>query len=359
MNSRERFLTAIKKEEPDRPPLFATLTPQMAKKLSDFLGLRYEDPLDSLLASRISHMELLLHLGNDMVGVAACSPDSHPTEIYENGITKNEWGMVFKNSGLYNEFHEFPLGDALTEEQINQYPWPDALGPGRFRNAEITIKRYKNDFGIIGDLETSIFETSWYLAGLEKILLDLLSEPPYLNKLLDKILEINLSTGIELIRRGADLIWAGDDFGGQQGMLIDPDLWRHHFKPRIREMFENFRKANPEIKIAWHSCGSIVPIIPDFIELGLDILNPIQPEAKGMDPVFLKKEFGRDLVFFGGISVQDLLPNGSPGQIRNEVRRIASILGNGGGYIIAPAHNIQADTPVENAMAFFEAVKEL
>jgi uroporphyrinogen decarboxylase len=187
----------------------------------------------------------------------------------------------------------------------------------------------------------------------------MLSEPPYFNKLMETIMEVNMTIGIELIRRGVDIIWAGDDFGGQHGMLIDPDLWRKHFKPRISYMFENFRNENPSIRIAWHTCGSVVPIIPDFIEIGLDILNPIQPEAKGMDPFYLKKEFGKDLVFFGGISVQELLPKGPPSMIKNEVHRISNILGKDGGYIIAPAHNIQDDTPVENILAFFEAVKEL
>ena len=155
---------------------------------------------------------------------------------------------------------------------------------------------------------------------------------------------------------GVDILWCGDDFGGQQGMLLDPDTWRRIFKPRIRFMFEAFRKASPGIKLAWHSCGSIGPIIPDFIELGLDILNPIQPLARGMDPVCLKENFGRDLVFFGGIDVQELLPHGSPAKIRDEVKRRIEILGKDGGYIVAPAHNIQPDTPVENVSALFEAV---
>jgi len=121
-------------------------------------------------------------------------------------------------------------------------------------------------------------------------------------------------------------------------------------------MFEEFRKVNPDIKIAWHSCGSILPIIPDFIELGLDILNPIQPLAKDMSPELLKKEFGQDLVFFGGIDVQELLPFKTTEEIKSEIFRRCSILGKGGGFIAAPAHNIQPDTPVENVIAMYEAI---
>jgi uroporphyrinogen decarboxylase len=124
-------------------------------------------------------------------------------------------------------------------------------------------------------------------------------------------------------------------------------------------LFEEFRKVDPDIKIAWHSCGSIVEIIPDFIEIGLDILNPIQPMARGMEPKFLKETYGKDLVFFGGIDLQELLVKSTPEKITEEIKRIAGILGAGGGYIIAPAHNIQDDTPIDNIIAFFEAAKNL
>jgi uroporphyrinogen decarboxylase len=244
-------------------------------------------------------------------------------------------------------------------DDIYDYPFPDPVGPGRFRHAIETISNYKDSHVIVADLETVIFETCWYLTGLEKFLVDLISEAPYMEVLLDRVMEINVRTGKHLIKLGADILWAGDDFGTQHGMIMDPELWRKIFKPRIKWMFEEFRKVNPDIKLAWHSCGSIPQIIPDFIEIGLDILNPIQPGAKGMEPGFLKKEYGRDLVFFGGIDIQDLLPYGNPEKIKNEIKKICRILGKGGGYILAPAHNIQPDTPLENILAVFEAVKEI
>jgi len=158
---------------------------------------------------------------------------------------------------------------------------------------------------------------------------------------------------------GVDILWCGDDFGTQTGCIMDPELWRHYFKPRIHYMFQEFRKINPDIKLAWHSCGSILPLIPDFIEIGLDILNPVQPCVVGMDPQMLKDAYGRKLSFFGAIDVQHLLPQEMPTKAKSEVKRIASILGKDGGYILAPAHNIQPDTPVENVLAMYEAVKEI
>jgi len=190
------------------------------------------------------------------------------------------------------------------------------------------------------------------------MLMDMAMGEEYIFALFDKVMHINTEIGKKLIEMGADIIWAGDDFGTQRGMMISPDMWREHFKPRIKWMFEEFRKVNPDIKIAWHTCGSVIPIIDDFAEIGLDILNPIQPLAEGMEPQFLKDTYGDKLNFFGGIDIQNLMPHGTPEEVKKEVKRRIGILGKGGGYLVAPAHNVQNDTPVENIDAFFEAIKE-
>jgi len=359
MKPKERVLRVINGDEADRPPIFTTLTPQTAKKLSDHFNLPYEEPLDSLLSTRISHMDLLTHMGNDCVGIAACSPKNAPTRTLGDGRIVNEWGMIFRDIGLYNEFDDFPLKNASTVDDIKNYSFPDPFAEGRFDAAVKAVEKYGEDYAIVGDLETSFWETSWYLAGLEKLMIDMMMETQYVNALFDKVMEINTEIGKKLVELGSDIIWAGDDFGSQQGMIMDPDTWRKYFKPRIKIMFEEFRKVNPDIKIAWHSCGSIVPVIGDFIDVGLDILNPLQPQAAGMDPENLTSKFGKDLVYFGGIDIQDLLPNSTPEKIKSEVKRIAGIYGRKSGYILAPAHNIQDDTPVENIIAMFEAAMEL
>lgn len=359
MNSRERFLKTINGETPDRPPLYVSVTPQVAQKLSEYTGQPYEEPLDSMLSTRASHMDLMAHLGADAVGIATCAPANSPTITLDNGLIKNEWGMVFKSTGQYNEFYEFPLAHAQTAKDIEAYPFPDPFAPGRWDAARLTIDKYGKTHGIIADLETTLFETAWYLTGLEKFLMDMMMEAEYINPLLDRIQYIHTEYGKRMIEMGADLLWCGDDFGSQTSLMMDEDTFRRIFKPRIKQMFTQYRKVNPNIKLAWHSCGAIKPLIPDFIEIGLNILNPIQPLATGMEPQQLKDAFGKELVFFGGICVQDLLPNGSPQSIKDEVVRRAGILGKEGGYIIAPAHNIQEDTPMENILALFEAVKQL
>lgn len=355
---RTRVLTAVDHRPPDRPPVFMTLTPQVAERLADAVGVPREPPLDSLLSTRISHARLLTHLGNDAVGIAACAPPDARTRREEDGTLVNEWGMRFRSVGLYDEFSQFPLAHASAVEDVESWPLPDPLAEGRYDAAEATVREFGSGYAVIGDLECSMFETAWYLVGLEKMLRDMATNEAYVSVLLDRLVELSTRTGLELIRRGAEVIWAGDDFGTQAGMLMSPAMWRRFFKPRIRGMFDAFRDAKPDVKLAWHSCGSIVPIIPDFIEIGLDILNPIQPRARGMEPHFLKRHYGRDLVFFGGLDIQELLPRGRPQEVKDEVHRLVEILGEGGGYILAPAHNVQDDTPTENILAVFEAVRE-
>lgn len=355
MKPKERTLAAINHREPDRPPLYVSLTPQVAKILGEKLGLPYEEPADAMESARISHTGLLTSMGVDIVAVAPTAPADSPTIILPDGRIKNEWGMIFRNAGIYSEFAEYPLAGALTEKDILDYSFPDADAPGRFDKAHQIIETYSDKYAVIGDVETMFFEMSWYMTGMEKFLMDLMTGAEYQSHLMDRIMNYIISVGKKLVTMDIDILWCGDDFGSQDGMLIDPETWRKIIKPRIKYMFEEFRKIKPDLKIAWHSCGSILPIIPDFIEIGLDILNPIQPAAFGMDPEFLKKTYGRDLVFFGGIDVQHLLPFGSPEMIRDEVKRRIGILGRDGGYIIAPAHNIQPDTSVENILAFFDA----
>ncbi len=359
MTHRERFINTLVGRPTDHPPLYVSLVPQLAKRLSKHLGVPYEEPISSLLGSRISFNNMLTGLGVDAIGVAACFPDNNLPILLDDGITVNEWGIGTKPHGLYDDFAIHPLAHAQTVEDIENFTFPIVDAPGRFRFAEETIAKYGKDFGIIGDLECAIYEMAWYMVGLEKFLMDMMLEEPYVDVLLDKITDISTRTGLRLIEAGVDMIWAGDDFGSQSSLIMSPDMFDRYFAPRIQKMFTAFRTANPNIKLAWHSCGSIVPIIPKFIDLGLDFMNPLQPMAKDMDAENIKKKFEGKIGFFGAICVQDLLPNGTPENIKSEVKRIAGLLGEKGNYILAPAHNIQDDTSVENVLALFDAVKEL
>ncbi len=357
MNSKERVIKALKHEEPDQVPIFATLTPQVAEKLSQKLGTP-ADLKDAFLSDRVSHTEILLELGNDAIGISPGRSKGSPTVDLGNGQRRDEWGLVYKKIGPYYEPVERPLAGVESVKDISNYNFPSADSPGRFDVARHMTFKYGDRYALVGCIECTMFELAWSLVGFEKFLMDLTRRADYTLELLDIVKDYNLECGKKLIKLGADIIWTGDDFGTQEGMLISPNLWRDIFKPRFEEVFQTLKKTNSEIIIAYHSCGSIRPIIEDLIEIGLEVLNPIQPKARNMDLTKLKELYGDRLAFFGGVDIQNVLPNGTPQQVEEEVKSRIRAAGQGGGYLLAPAHNIQPDTTIENIFTLFQSVKE-
>ena len=357
MNSKDRVKTALSLNEPDRVPIFATLTNPVAEKVGEYLSLN-TSVKPAFLADRVSHTEILLELGNDCVGISASYPTDNPIEEIDEGRRRDEWGIIYERRGPYWEAVGRPLDDISHEEDLLDYNLPSPDAPGRFRDARESARKYGDEYALVASIECTMFELAWSLVGFDKFLTDLAIGKRYTRKLLDGVAEYNVECGKRLIELGADLIWTGDDFGTQEGMLISPDLWREVFKPRYEYVFAELKKKNEEIPVAYHSCGSIRPIIDDLVEIGLDVLNPIQPLARNMDLAELKTEYGNELGFFGGVDIQRILPNGSPKDVRDEVKRCIKAAAEGGGYLLAPAHNIQADTPLRNIIELFNSIKD-
>jgi uroporphyrinogen decarboxylase len=180
----------------------------------------------------------------------------------------------------------------------------------------------------------------------------------YVGALLDEIANYSVAVGRELIELGADIMLTGDDLGMDIGPMLSPKMWRKHIKPRIKRVLDAYKAANPEVILAYHTCGSVLPFVDELIEIGVDVLNPIQITAKGMDPAFLKSKYGDQLAFLGAIDQRHVLPQGTAADVEVEVRRRIWELGQSGGYAAAPTHDIQADTPIENVLALFRAVKK-
>jgi uroporphyrinogen decarboxylase len=265
--------------------------------------------------------------------------------------------MKMRQGALYMEVCGNPLGDAADSKEVEDFPFPDPLADGRYDDAEKTIALYKGRYFVVGDIEVTIFALARHLVGMEKLLTDMALGEPAVECLLDRCMYFMVAMGRRLVELGVDGIWAGDDFGGQQGMLISPEMWRRYFKERYRRLYSEMKAVNPRVLIMQHSDGAIAPILDDWIEAGMEVFNPVQPGVPGHDPGELKRRFGDRLSFWGAIDQQRLLPFGSPAEIEAEVRIQIEILGRGGGYMIAPAHIIQADTPMENVEAFIDAAR--
>ena len=211
---------------------------------------------------------------------------------------------------------------------------------------------------MIGDVEISLFEMAWHLTGLEKYMIGMLCDEPWLEPLNDRIEEWSTGLAVQLVKAGVDAVWFGEDLGSQTSTLISPDDWRIRFKPRHKRMIETLRKENPDIIVIMHSDGAVAPLIDDFIEIGVDVYNPVQPNVEGSDPQDLKDRYGEKICFFGGIDQQSLLPSGDIRMIREEIKRRISILGKNRGYLLAPAHIIQADVTTNTIEVMIQAAIE-
>ena len=270
------------------------------------------------------------------------------------------WGITFARipyshgAGAYTEMVGHPLeGD---DSLLASYRTPDPEEPRQYDTVRSLIERFGKTHSIVGGVHCSAFEGPWYLRGMERFLQDMLINKDYAHELIDRVSGFYLAAGSRLIRMGCDILMAGDDVGTQDRMLISPALWREFIKPRYGRLFGAYKRENPALRIAVHICGSIEPIIDDLIEVGVDILNPVQPLA--MSPARLKKRFGSRLSFWGAVDDQKVLPFGSPQDVEAEVRLRIAELAPGGGYILCSSHNVQPTTPVDNIHAFYRAARD-
>lgn len=360
MTSKERIINTINLKRPDRIPVIVNLSPFVAKRLIEFLDSSVSaEPvktLNTLIAGRVSYNELLCELGNDCIGVAPTVLENN-ISYHDDGSYTDEWGVTYSTINGYLEATKRPLAEIESISELDKYIFPDPEIEDRYVLARQQITSYGNDFAVMGCLGQTMFEMAWNLIGFEKFLIDLTLKEKYIMELLDRLIEYSAKYAGKLVSLGCDIIFLGDDVGMQNGMLISDHLWREIFKPRMKNLCDSIISQNPNIKIAYHSCGSITPIIDDLIEIGINILNPIQPLAAGMQLAELKRRYGTKLCLYGGIDVQRCIPSGTTEEIQKEVMQAIESAGYDGGYIIAPAHIIPAETKVINVLTFFDAVQ--
>lgn len=357
MTSRERVLVALEHREPDRVPCDYWAAPEVTAKLCRHFGLADKDELLKYLKVDFRVIPGPAYIGPE--------PARHP-----DGTEDDIWGVsrqvvtyeLSGGKGSYKEVVCSPLAKASTIKEIDDYTgWPRAEW---FDFSEIARQcgEYP-DTAIVnaGDRLNRVaqLKPAMYLRGIDRILMDLVLNPGIAEAVISHISEFYFAYCERLFSAAGgkiDIFMMGDDFGTQNGLFISRDMWKKYFGRNFRRYIECAHRHG--IKVMHHSCGSIRPLIPDMIDAGLDILQSLQPEAKGMEPFELKKEFGKHISFQGSISIQRTMPRGAPEDVRREVKDRIKALGPGGGFIICTAHNIQLDTPVENIVALFEAYRE-
>ncbi len=359
MNHRERVLAALNHTEPDRCPMQISFTPEFAARLEDDLKLKGQGLHNPHGGGNTYELERVLD--EDMLLTSVGWVNGYYQKGYQDvDAYQDEWGVTWKTieyetpfgKGKYTE----PYGHPLAENgAVEAYHSPDPNRPELYHEAERVLQEFKDEYWIVGVTPTTIFESAWALRGYDQLMIDLATDFEKANQILDIPFSYHKIVTQRLVRLGVDMIWLGDDVGAQNAMLMSPKMWRKYFKPRMAELIASLRAINPLVWIAYHTDGVVYPIIPDLIEIGVDVLNPIQPAA--MDPVRLKNEYGRNLCFWGSIDIQKTLPTGTPEQVRAEVIARLKTIGRDGGLLIGPTHNIQLDTPLENFWAMLETIR--
>lgn len=378
MTSRERVLAALNFQTPDRVPIdLGGFQSGIHKKayvdLLSYLGRVEEivmlDPVQQLVRPSEEILELLKV---DIRYVTAKGPagfDGTIRQNYRKGELwhdlRDEFGVVWSmpdKQQLYMDISHHPLAEA-TMEDIRSYPFPDGSDPSRFKGVreEVLKIRENTPYAVSTGIGGVVYETCWYLRGLERWFMDMMENPSFCEALLDKVLKFWLDyyTGfMKEIGDVIDVVMIGDDLAGQSGPLFQPEFYRSVVKPRQKRLVQHIKSLSPA-KIWYHSCGGVVEYIPDLMDNGIDILNPVQITAKGMDPKYLKENYGRELVFWGGgIDSQHILPFVSPGEVKSNVKANMEAFKPGGGYVFNNVHNIQAGVPPENILAMYEAAFE-
>ena len=332
LTRRETVLNALQHVETEQVPFNLMLSPPAQQKLEEYYRT---DDLQNELG-------IYLYVFGPKGKPLYASPD-----VYGETIA-DQFGVVWSTSHIDRGY---PIDHPLKGETLEGSPFPDPEDPARFEDLEAASAARGDCYtlAVVGDL----WERANFMRGLDRLLCDLLLNPRFVDELLDHLLEYNLATLRRVAEHKPDAIFMSDDYGLQDDLMMSPEHWRRVVKPRLGRIFEEAKARG--LANVLHTCGNVSKIVPDLIEIGLDILHPIQPEA--MDIFALKREFGKDLTLCGGISTQQTLPYGTPDEVRAEVRRVADAMSKDGGFILEPGITVQADVPLENLVALVEAMQ--
>ena len=382
MNSRERVLTALNHKEPDRVPfdmggtVVTGIQAKAYRRLRQYLGLPEKEVtiIDMLQQLALVDDDVMQRLGVDVRNVSPRStasfkidvketPDGRYTYFYDE--YQVGWRMPI-DGGMYYDMFEHPLSGEITPENVDRYALPDPLDPARFaglREASLKVLEQEKRALIVGNISAGIFELYLWTRGFKDGYADWAGNPALAQKMLRKYVELQMAYWEKMfnVMQGIpiDVVQMADDLAGQNGMLISPNSYRKQLKPLHKEMFD-YIHSKSGAKIFFHSCGSVRSIIPDLIEAGVDILNPVQVNAAKMDSAELKREFGKDICFWGGgVDTQMAFDeNHTPAEVRADVRKRLEDFMPGGGFVFNTVHNIQGNVPPENIMAMWETIQE-
>jgi len=338
MTSKARVHAALERKPVDRIPIFMWYHPETLERLGHLLEIPAAHVAE---AFGDDVRQAWVNNNYDMSGLT----------LAEGEIHRDIWGIEWRREDGFNQIIQSPLSHALPGK-VSQYRFPTDQINSLMERME-GLMEFKKECFIGCDVSPCVFEMYWRLRGMENGMSDLAEEPEMAAELLERCADFSRLLAETAVQRFAfDWLWTGDDVGGQQTMMMNPTMWREMIKPHLKQIFDVANKN--DLWVAYHSDGAIRPIIPDLIEIGLHVLNPIQCNCPGMDPLELKREFGGQLAFMGGVDTQGLLPHGTAEDVRRATARlIEGMTADGGGYILAASHTVPPETPDDNIFAMY------
>jgi len=381
MDSRARVLKALKHEEADRVPYdlasttWSGITATAYQNLVHYLGIEDAEPRwsDVIQQIVIPSQAVLNRLSVDTRGLFPLTSSNWDVyqQLQDGGqhwVYEDEWGFIHhfpKEGGHWFSLVKSPLdGESVSVEEIDGYPWPDPTGRERIEGLRENALQLRAAGKVVflKGFCAGLFEMQQRVRGMTNAMMDPLVNYQASDALIGKIADLKIAFWEMALRElgdVVDIVGEGDDYGTQESQLISPEAFREYYKPHIRRVLEAIKQQAPQVKIMFHSCGNVRSIIPDLVEMGADILNPVHITAEGMEPYALKRDFGKDIVFWGGgVDTQRILPRGTPQEVKEHVKRNIDALAPGGGFVFNTVHNIQAEVPPENVMAMWETLME-
>lgn len=373
LTPRERVRLALNHQEPDRVPIDITWTKVPYMDVRKQLGLPEEDAKPDVWDRVRPAMDVIEKLNCDVVWVGLKGPSTRRKFSFDLDRYSDEWGVTFHKVRRHDGGHQFEIrGSPITEpslEAIDSFPWPDPLDPARYEGVGDAVRHLyeTTDYALCARLGDNVWEQANYSSGQANWLALLVTHPDFCVALMERIAKIQKSIymeGLKHVGKYLSLIrLGGEDFGTQGGLLISPRMFRAMVKPILKDLYMAVKErladmGNHDCKLMLHSCGGIEPLINDFIEIGVDVLDPVQTRANKMNALHLKRTYGDRISFHGGIDTQGILPFGNPEEVAEETRRKLECFARGGGYILCPTHNVQADVKGQNIVAMVETAME-
>jgi uroporphyrinogen decarboxylase len=371
MTHRERLLAAVSHRQPDRVPIDlggtrdSSLVAEAYEKLKKHFGFTAENKLSDRMMRVVEVDEKLLQtLDIDTRAVFPGAPTQGRAKELGPDSYQDDWGVIriHPEGSYYYDQREFPLSGEIPVSAIAHYPWPDPDDPGLIRGLKGRVQwiRENTDCAAILTLPAPFVHLSQYLRGYEDWFMDFILNPRRLEALFDAVLEVTLQMArneLQEVGKDVDIVICADDLGAQTGLQISREHYVKYIKPRHEKFFRQIHELSPA-KLLFHSCGSVAGIIDDLIEIGVDILNPVQPAAAGMNPVALRKKYRGRIAFWGGPDPQYTLPRGTVAEVKKVVEDLVEGMSEGGGFVLSSCHNIQPDVPLENILALFQHARE-